>query len=123
MMVLSVSRVFNAVRTNEREQGLSTSGSGQDHVRVLRRCSDRGDPALVAGERAEVAQRFHVVRCVEGEGGGVAFLLLVGVRYVPALPRARDSHRDCVTEVLYSCRFRRLYFFALDPCRPPRARP
>ena len=93
---------------------LRTSRRSEDHVRVFGRRRNGRHPALVAGERAEVAQRFHVVRCVEGEGGGVAFLLLVGVQYVPALPRARDSHRDCVTEVLYSCPIRRLCLTALE---------
>ena len=87
-MVLSVSRVFNAVRTNEREQGLSTSGSGQDHVRVLRRCSDRGDPALVAGHRAEVAKRFHGGGVVVGVGIELVAILASCVVRVRVLERA-----------------------------------
>ena len=38
-----------------------TTGGREDHVRVFGGGRNRGDPALVAGHRAEVAEGFHGV--------------------------------------------------------------
>ncbi len=70
---------------------VSTSGSSQDHVGVLRRRGDRGDPAFVAGEGAEITQRFHGVGVEEDVGGG-GFMLLVDVLYFALAALSVTSH-------------------------------
>lgn len=72
-----------------------TPRRGQDHIRVFGRGRDSSDPSFVAGQRAEVTQRFHDVGWVRRAMCGAC--CSSAMRYallVVHSAEACDSHRD-----------------------------
>ncbi len=60
LLMSDISRSGSPPPTREREENdRHTTRRGEDHVGVFGGGGDSGDPALVAGHRAEVTEGFH----------------------------------------------------------------
>ena len=88
-LVYDISRIGSSSPTREREEnGEHTTRRSEDHVGVFGGGGDSGDPALVAGHRAEVAKRFHGGGVVVGVGIELVAILASCVVRVRVLERA-----------------------------------